>query len=354
MTKVGPQDIIGYLRDVNERLSKKGKRPLYDDYIFPVELTAKCMAERFHVTASAIGQRMMQLESDNIVISKRGYIDGMRVKRLVYFIKDDLVKNHIVSTPNIDWLVKQIGKREFIHLMRRDTSEINERGDALHTIELRILNSSEKEASEISIPRIKYGVTGKNDAADHLREVWVDGAKLKRPASAIRVKKVYKRGLTGLPEEEAKEGQRVELFHFIRLDRPLKPGATVDIRLVMFLRECYANMAESECHVLTTAELFVKRALKLVPPKGYRLCLTYKSGETVFKHGIAIFDSGTEERNYKLEDKIIKPVVTEDFIYWEVENPIIGYSYMVRFYAEKAGARRGRPSSSKSSRCPCA
>ena len=90
MTKLRTYEIIDYLKETNDRLRKESRKPSFDDYAFPVEITAEYIAQVFNASVSTVYIKMKKLQDESIIISKRGDVRDKPGKRLIYFLSEDV------------------------------------------------------------------------------------------------------------------------------------------------------------------------------------------------------------------------------------------------------------------------
>ena len=83
---------------------------------------------------------------------------------------------------------------------------------------------------------------------------------------------------------------------------------------------------------------------RLIVPKGYRLQLLKRYKDTKYTNGILIRDKQTGIRKPDIEERITPPKVNDHSIYWVIDQPVLGYQYVLPFIAveEKAVTSRSK------------
>jgi hypothetical protein len=333
MTKLFTDKVIEYFKTLP-------RKPRFTDYIFPVEITAEQIAKHFGTSKVSVLNKMKEMERDNVVISKRGHVEGKPAKQLVFFLREDLMGAG-GCPPNIDGSVpvRQVGHRELVFLKIGKLAEIlNIKGDGRTTYDYRIRNCSSERMFEIPLPKVSYDLYSEKSVYESLEKVEVDGKQIPySPDSIIHFKgtRSGKSGLGGGVDQMVPGNQHKEVVYVIPVPKGLGPDESVDIKLAVRVPGVFSNLLHFEYMASCILENTMVATIDVIPPKGYKIKQLKKFEGIEYKHGLYIIDAFTETRKTDLEDAVRKPVAEDRRLFWKIERPIIGYRYGLPFVVKK-------------------
>jgi len=171
MTKLQVEELTDYFQKLEKQLPFID----YNSYIFPEELTAEFIAQKFDVTLSTALRRLKELEKSNYLISKRANVTGKLGKRLVFFRKEDVVSSSYSLPSKVDFPPKEFLQRELAYIKYSRKWEIKENFDTRGTLDLIVRNISNKIIEEVVLPKIVFDTFDNPDRFDTLISIEIDG-----------------------------------------------------------------------------------------------------------------------------------------------------------------------------------
>ncbi len=329
-------ELISYFKDIEKELNGRG-RPRYDDYVFPVQITAEYIANKFGVCRASAFRKLKELEEDDILISKKGNVKGKPRKKLVFFLRQDFSNSELDKSREHEKPFADFGYRELLYEKYSKTYELKPNGDAILTAEYRIRNISNKEISEIPIPKRRSDTYDEPNLYERVVRVDVNGKTIPYSSDALTFYRKSMRGpIMSLEADRAKESKYgSEITYIIPLEKKLEPSNTVQIKLVVYIPKAFSNLFEIEGIGFTNSEITMKASIRIIAPKGHCIKNLTRYKDISFNRGIIIKDTTTEIRKTDLEEEISLPEITENAIYWKIEKPIMGYVYAIPFMVAK-------------------
>ncbi len=326
--------LIAYFKNIKKELKDRSK-PKYDDYLFPAQITTEYIAKKFGVTTVTVMNRLRELENENIIVSKKGNVKGKPKKIFVFFLKDDIFVPYTNASIGDEKKLIDFGYRELLYESNARIYELQSNGDAILTSNCVIRNISKNGITEIALPKRRTDTYDELKLYERVLRVEVNGKVLPYSSDALMTYRTSKRGPV-LPVEGARESKyHTETAHIIPLEKPLEPGNSIHLKMVTHVPGCFSNLLEFEYCAIFTEEIAMKASLRIIAPKGYHIKSLKRHRNDDFKNGVIVKDGVTENRKTKVEEEINPPQVTEDTIYWEIEKPVMGYTYTIPFMCYK-------------------
>jgi len=327
--------MIKYFENISTEL-KGRRRPRYDDYLFPPELTAEFIGEKFGASRSATLSKLRKMERDDIIVSKKADVEGKPGKRLVFFLKRQLIESRFSSVSEGEKEPGYYGFRELLYEKYSRIFDVQPNGDAVLTVDHHIRNISSKDIIEIPLPKILFDV-GKEGEFDNLVRIEIEGQVLPYSSSGLTFYQKSRRGNLRVTEDIIKgpKSHYSEIVYVIPLESPLKPSQNVHIRLITSIPECFSNYADFELAGVQIQEITMSTSLKINAPEGSTIKQLKRYENSSFQNGVIIKDAVTEMRKTELEKELEGPSVRKSTIHWEIDRPVIGYTYAVPFIITK-------------------
>ena len=189
----------------------------------------------------------------------------------------------------------------------------------------------------IPLPKTRFDLYNDQNVYDHLTSVEVDGKPIPYSTDGLIYYKAKKLGKCGLGGEQNPrvEASYMEIVYVVPLEKPLKPGHSVEIKYVGNYPKAFSEMYKFEYTSTKIREITMKAYLEVVPPEGYVVKQVKRQESTRYKKGIYIVDATNEIRKTDLEDEVQLPKVNNGKLQWEIDRPVIGYLYGVPFIIVK-------------------
>ncbi len=327
--------LINYFKDIGKPL-KRGK-PKYDDYIFPFEITAEYIADKFGVSRTAVLRKLKAMEKDDIIVSKKGNVEGKPRKRLVFFLKEEIFETY---TEKIDQSseyseFKGASTRERLYERYDRILEIEANGDCHVTMEYTIRNISDMDITEIPLPKFRFDTYEAVNMFDRLSRIVVNGNVLPYSSDGLRYFKKSKFGQIYDLIKSPISKHHSEVVYVIPLEENLKPGDTIEIKLTTHLSRSHVNLYEFEYSGFNIHEITMFASMKIIAPKNHTIRLLKRYENSSYKRGLIVKDANSEMRKPDLEEKVELPRVSKRQINWTIEKPAVGYRYIIPFFVIK-------------------
>lgn len=324
MTKLNITELIDYFKNLKLRVE-------YDDYIFPEAVTAEYIANVFNVDKTTVFRRLKQLENYGKVVSKKAHVENKSGKSLVFFLRENLPDDKFNKEDLIKKSIDRSRKLLFMNVIR--TVKLDKECTATCTSEYRIKNISVSEITEVPLPKFRFD-TPEKDTFDDLLNFELNGEVLENPTEQLKINRKTEIGFVsrGIISSKNPVPRYVsEVYYTIPLDTPLKSGEDIHVKYTTRMKKSFTRMYRWESTGFFVQSLTRKLTINLIPPEGHSIINYRKYSDKIYKNGVLIIDSLTDLRNDELEKIIKPPVVKNNMIKLVVDEPIIGYFYIIPF-----------------------
>ncbi|MCK4998963.1 MAG: hypothetical protein KAS23_05490 [Anaerohalosphaera sp.] len=340
MTKIQIEELANYFQEIYKELSSGSAQLRFSSYVFPEELTAEHIANKFGVTRAAAMNRLRQLEKDNILISKRANVTGKPGKRIVFFPKEFAIEQYD-SRPKerMEYSYARYGARDLLHENYERKYEIMEDGDAILTVNIAVRNISNKKIEEIALPKLKFDTYESPDTYDRILRLELNGKVMPYSSNTLTlyrqsIKKYIKESIVSSKHSQFYS----EVVYVVPLDEALNPGETVHIKLVTHTPRCFQNMRNLELAGIEVIEFTLRISIQIIAPKGFIIRNVKRYEDKKFRKGMIIYDNMTGIRKEDLEECMPKPKTSRRTIRWSTKKPPIGCQYYIPFMIAKLTA----------------